>query len=230
MEKVGFIGGCDKTDLIMYIAKVLQYMEKRVLVIDTTLTQKTRYVVPSVNPTKSYVTEFEKIDFAVGFNSIIDVARYLGIKETEMEKKLPYDYILVDIDSATILEKFELQENEKKYFVTSFDSYSLKRGIEILENLNKTIKLTKIVSSISVEKADEEYFDYLTIGCKVVWNELNIYIPLVYEDEQAIQENQRIQRLKLKKLSLEYQGGVIAIVQDILKERNSNKIRKSIKE
>ena len=40
MEKVGFIGGSDKTDIIMYVAKVLQYMNKKVLVIDTTLTQK----------------------------------------------------------------------------------------------------------------------------------------------------------------------------------------------
>ena len=230
MEKVGFIGGSDKTDIIMYVAKVLQYMNKKVLVIDTTLTQKTRYVVPSVNPTKAYVTEFEKIDFAVGFNSITDLVRYLGIKEVDGEKKLPYDYILIDIDNAKTLEEFELAENEKKYFVTSFDSYSLKRGMEILENLGKTIKLTKVINSISVEKADEEYFDYLTIGCKVVWNEFTVYIPQIYEDVQLIEENQRIQRLKLKKLSLEYQGGVIAIVQDILKERNLNKIRKSIKE
>ncbi len=34
MRKVGFIGACDKTDLIMYTAKALQYMDKKVLVVD----------------------------------------------------------------------------------------------------------------------------------------------------------------------------------------------------
>ena len=62
MERVGFIGGYDKTDLIIYVAKILTETGNRVLILDTTKKQKTRYVVPVINPTISYITEFVHID------------------------------------------------------------------------------------------------------------------------------------------------------------------------
>ena len=69
MEKVAFIGSFDKTDLIMYVAKMLTLAKKKVLVADTTIVQKARYVVPNINPEMFYVTEFEGIDVAVGLFS-----------------------------------------------------------------------------------------------------------------------------------------------------------------
>ena len=59
MDIIGFIGVYDKTDLLLNIAKILATMKKRVLIMDTTIEQKTKYVVPSINPTTSYVTNFE---------------------------------------------------------------------------------------------------------------------------------------------------------------------------
>lgn len=65
MKTIGFIGAYDKTDFIIYVAKVLAALDRKVLIIDNTLTQKARYVVPVINPTKAYVTEFEQVDVAV---------------------------------------------------------------------------------------------------------------------------------------------------------------------
>ena len=70
MKRIGFIGAYDKTDVILSVAKVLAMASKKVLVIDDTITQKCKYVVPVINPTKSYITTFEEIDVAVGFESI----------------------------------------------------------------------------------------------------------------------------------------------------------------
>ena len=53
MKKVGFIGSFDKTDLILYIAKILVAAGNRVMVVDATVTQKTRYVVPVIQPTNA---------------------------------------------------------------------------------------------------------------------------------------------------------------------------------
>ncbi|MCI8621787.1 MAG: hypothetical protein HFJ50_09060 [Clostridia bacterium] len=64
MKTVGFIGGYDKLDLMLYVAKILALSEKKVLLIDASTMQKTRYVVPAINPTASYVTEFEGFDVA----------------------------------------------------------------------------------------------------------------------------------------------------------------------
>ena len=49
MEKINFIGAYDKTDSIMYIAKILTEMKKKVIIVDATLTQKSKYVIPKMN-------------------------------------------------------------------------------------------------------------------------------------------------------------------------------------
>ena len=78
MKKIGFIGAYDKTDLILYVAKILTTLKHKVLIIDSTDNQKARYVVPVINPTMKYITEFEEIDIAVGFENISDIKKYLG--------------------------------------------------------------------------------------------------------------------------------------------------------
>ena len=124
METIGFIGSYDKTDLIIYVAKVLVTTGKKVLVIDNTVTQKAKYIVPVINPTKAYVTEFEKIDVSVGFSNFEEIKKYLGIPE---DKEMEYDYCLIDIDRNENFEKFDMKKAKRNYFVTSFDLYSLKK-------------------------------------------------------------------------------------------------------
>ena len=227
MEKVGFIGACDKSDLIMYVAKTLYYLEKNVLVIDATLQQKNKFLVPVINPTKSYITTYENIDFAVGFENIKEISKYMGLED----EKLQYDYVLIDIDDEKGIKGFELDNKENNnYFVTTYDMYSLIKGVKLLSSLQESMKLTKILCNYNITTDDEEYLDYLTLDCKVLWNEMNIYMPRIFNDYHILEENQRVHKLRLKKLSAEYQEGIYFIVQNILKEKNITKIKKSIKE
>ena len=134
MKKIGFMGAYDKANFITYTAKALNLLGYRILVVDTSGIQKIKYIVPSINPTKSYITSFEDVDFAVGFESWSEIEKYLGIKfdsndeEQIKSKKLEdlYDYVLIDIDESKMLETFEMEGADKKYFVTSFDLFSLK--------------------------------------------------------------------------------------------------------
>lgn len=226
MKKVGFIGAFDKTNLLMYVAKMLKYMKLNVLVLDTSILQKTKYVVPSISPTKSYISNLEGIDFASGFTCLEEVARYLGIDE----EKMTYDYVLIDIDSQEILEKIEFEQDEKRYFVTSFDLYSLKKGLSLFENLPEPIRLTKVLSRFEIQKEDEDYLDYLTMGHKINWNESSIYLPNFDEDNQVIEENQKIYTIRFKRLSAGFQEGIMYIVQEILDEKNINPMRKALRE
>ena len=230
MKKIGFIGAADKTDLIVYIAKVLNDIGKRVIVVDATITQKTKYVVPSINPTKTYITDFDNVDYAVGFRNKEDIARYLGLKENEKIDNLNYDYMLIDIDDEKSIEDFEIEETGKNYFVTRFDIYSLRRGLEILNNIPLNMSLSKILMNYNIKKEDEEYLNYLSLDTRVVWNDFSIYIPIMDDNEKQIEDNQRIYRAKLKRLMPEYQEGVIYIVQDIIGDMSANKIKKLVKE
>lgn len=217
MKKIGFVGAFDKTNLIMYTAKVLQDMNKRVLVIDGTILQKMRYVVPTISHAKMYITDFERIDFAVGFQSMEQITQYLHIT-TMSEKDLPYDYILIDVDNRVALKSFQVANSEKLYFVTGFDMYSLKRGMDILSNLEEELHLTKILYSNNVTREDEEYLNYISLERKIVWEDIVIYCPLIDSDNKIIEENQRIDKIKVKRLSNDYQQSIIYVVQNILEE------------
>ena len=216
MKKIGFIGGYDKADLIIYTAKILTELGNKVLVLDTTQKQKLRYIVPTINPTISFVTEFQKIDVAGGFENIGMLKDYLGMGEEEFD----YDYVLVDVDNVQRAINIGLSYTDKAYFVTGFDLYSLKRGVEILSDLNNPLKLTKIYFSRTFYNEDDEYLEFLSLGKKVEWEENTIYFPLENGDETAIAENQRLGKIKFKNLSPEYKQGIITLINNIYGEKN----------
>ncbi|MCI9016781.1 MAG: hypothetical protein HFJ53_06435 [Clostridia bacterium] len=227
MKKIGFIGVFDKTDLIIYLAKALKTLGKKVLIIDNTVNQKARYVVPAINPTKSYITEFDEIDVSVGFENYEDIKKYIGIP---LEKELEYDIILIDVDSAKNYQNFNIQSCDKKYFITSFDMYSLKKGIEILSQVKETVKLTKVLFSKEISKEDNEYLDYISLDTKINWDEnYIIYFPLDTGDQTVIIENQRISRPSLRKLSSQYKESLAYITEDIAKDLSPAQIKKAFK-
>ena len=124
MRKIGFVGTFDKTDLLLQIAKILTAMGIKTIVIDSTINQKAKYVVPVINPTTTYITEFEEFDVAVGFKNFDEMEQYLGLGETE---GLEYDIALIDTDSSNVFNTFGMQDAYINYFVTTFDLFSLKK-------------------------------------------------------------------------------------------------------
>lgn len=226
MKKISFIGVYDKIDLILSIAKVLTKAGKKVLVIDATINQKCKYVIPAINPTKSYVTEFEEFDVAIGFESIENIKQYLGLEE---EEKLEYDLVLIDTDNNDGIDNFNIQDSEKVFYVTSFDAYSLKKGIEVLNELQIPLHMTKLFYSKEMLKEEEEYFNYLSLGVKAIWNEDKLYFLLENGDNAAITENQRLARIKFKNLSNEYKENISYIVNNIDNEIDEKKAKLIIK-
>lgn len=225
MKKVGFIGAYDKTDMILNIAKILTVMGQRVLMVDSTIMQKAKYVVPAINPTLTYITDFEDIDVAVGFNNLGKVKEYLGLEDEE----LPYDIILIDADTIEKIEGFNLLEADKNYFVTAFDLYSLKKGMEILSTIPQPMSLTKILYSKDMIKEEDDYLNSLSMEYKVIWNENRIYFPIENGDWAVLAENQRVSKIKMKKLSAQYKDSLVFIAEEILKDISEGQIRKAVK-
>lgn len=224
MKKIGFIGAYDKTDMLLNLAKILTTMNNRVLVVDSTINQKAKYVVPAINPTVSYITSFEDIDVAVGFERTEHIKEYIGI-----DGELPYDILLIDCDAAKRIEEFQLEKADKNYFVTSFDIYSLKKGIEILSALKAPIKLTKILYAKEVLKEEDDYLNFLSLGCKILWEDERIYFPIENGDLSVISENQRVKKIKFKRLSIQYKDSLGFIAQQILGQNKDSYIRRVIK-
>lgn len=223
MKKIGFIGAFEKTDLIVYVAKILTEIGKRVLVIDTTVLEKAKYIVPAITPTKFYVTEYEKIDIAIGFRDLESIEKYLGGIESN------YDIVLIDIDSPEMFDSFNMVSSDKLYFVTAFDNYSLKRGIEIIGNMRPRLRMTKILFERDIIQENEAYLNLLSITFPIDWERDSLYFPYDQGDLTAIIENQRVSKIKFKNLSEQYRDSLSMLAQEIAPETRSGIIRKVMK-
>ena len=219
MQTIGFIGGFDKTSLILYIAKLLSLIQKRILIIDTTALQKMKYVIPTMAPSKTYITNYEDLDIAVGFYSLEAIKGYLGIEDKDA---LAYDYVFIDIDSPEAFDAFDIKTANKIYFVTNFDTYSIKRGIEILSGVAEPMHIKKVFFSKDMTKEEDDYFNYISLGSKIMWNNEKIYFPYEQGDESVIIENQRARKIKLKKLSKMYKDSLLYITEEILDHPEEN--------
>ena len=117
----------------------------------------------------------------------------------------------------------------KNYFVTSFDNYSLKKGLEVLHRLKDIVSLTKILFSKEMLKEEDDYLNFLSLGYKVIWNEYKIYFPIENGDLNVIYENQRVAKIKFRKLSIQYKDGLAYLAEEILEDVSESNIRKAIK-
>lgn len=223
MKKIGFIGAFEKTDLLVYVARILVELQKKVLIVDSTILGRARYIVPSISPSKYYVTEYEGIDVAVGFNRLEEVQEYLGVPS------LQYDIILIDVDTHENFENFDLENSDKNYFVTGFDNYSLKKGLEAIGKMQNKILMTKVLFSRDMLKEEEDYLNFLSFYYSVKWVGDKIYFPYDNGDSTVIIENQRAAKINFKNLSSEYKDGLIELANQIVPEIRNGEIKRVIK-
>lgn len=223
MKKIGFIGAYDKTNMIIYFSKILVESGLKVLVIDTTILQKSRYTIPAISPSRCYITSYEGIDVAIGFETIDEIKHYTGAQE------LDYDYILMDIDQNEKIRDLDIKSNDANYFVTGFDDYSLRRGLEIVGKDEQKLQMSKILFSKHMEKTEEEYLNFLSFYYAIEWTKGKIYFPFDEGDESIIIENQRSARISFRELSLQYKDGLMQLVEEVAPEVKSGSVKKMFK-
>lgn len=223
MKKIGFIGAYDKTDLIIYISKLLVENGLKVLIVDSTTLQKTRYTVPCITPSKCYITTYEDIDVAIGFESLQEIRNYTGTQEFN------YDMILLDVDNQQAFETLEMYTSDKNYFVTAFDNYSLKKGLEIVGKETEKKLMTKILFSRHMEKDEDEYLNFLSFYYAVKWSKEKIYFPFEVGDNSVIIDNQRSARISYKELSQQYKDGILEIISQIAPEIRLGDVKKMLR-
>lgn len=224
MKKVGFIGAYDKANLIMCVAKILSMKGKNVLVVDTTAEQKLKYIVPTLEPTMTYITTWEDIDVAIGFKKIEQIYNYVGSTEEMME----YDTILMNIDSLDSMKGMRVDENDSNCFVTAMDLYSIKKGIDIFKNIERPIRLIKVIFSREMNEADNQYIDYLAEEANMLWDQKQIFFPLILDDKYIEMDNQLIYRLGLRTMSSLYKDSLATLIgmlfENEIREQDAKKI------
>lgn len=225
MKKVAFIGSFDKADMIIYAAKILTLMGKSVLVVDSTALQKTRYIIPSMEASKQYITTYEKIDIAIGFENLAQIKEY---KTNETKEEFNYDYVLLDIDTYKGYVYFGVKPDDKHFFITSFDLYCLRRGLQVFRRLENPVEVTKVLFTKEMLPDEDKYLNFLSKGLNIKWGKEILYFPFELGDQNAIFSNQRSGRIQLRGLSLQYVDGITFMAEEISGESQKN-ITKAVK-
>ena len=114
----------------------------------------------------------------------------------------------------------------KNYFVTGFDSYSLKKGLEIIGKMEDKLFMKKILFSQEMLNEEDDYLNFLSFYYSVRWENEKVYFPYEIGDNSAIIENQRTARIRFKNLSDAYKEGLTLIAEDIIPEIKASEIRK----
>ena len=227
MERVAFIGSYDKTDMLLMIARALVIAGKKVLLVDSTALQKSRYIVPAMKQrTPQYITRYENIDVAEGFISLQDLNNYYVQTEG---KQLDYDFLLLDIDSAKGYVGFHVDNTVKQFFVTSIDNYCLKRGLLPFLQATQPVEVTRVIFSRNMMIDEIKYLSYLSQNLKIKWNNETIYFPFENGDQTTIFDNQRTGLIRTKGLTNQYTDALKYLAEHFVTDIKPSELSKAFK-
>lgn len=210
MEQIGFIGANDKKDLLLNVAKIISKLNKSVLIVDATLMQRLRYIVPKVSSTPTYVSEYDGVDVAVGFLNLMQISNYLSTPS------LNYDYIIIDTDNPQTFNSFMIPNSKITFFSTSYDEFELQKSLEILSTLRAEINLTKLIISSDINNKHDEYLNHLLENYPVSWSSERVEFPDTDSDRNATLANQLIKQISVKNYSSIYKDSLEYLVSLIL--------------
>lgn len=233
MKVIGLIGYVDKYDFAINLAKSINIMNKSVLVVDATLDSKLKYIVPSLdNIGKAYVTQYNNIDFAVGFDSMYDIENYMCEQSINIGL---YDYIIIDIDSPKTYEFFRTRGIDKTYFFIHTDVLAVAKNKDIIKAIKvynpdeAGIKMTKVIFKDYMSRAAEDYFEKQIEGYNIKWDE-NLYEMFMDERDKVVNTDSQFSGIiDLKKHTTPYLNVISEITANILEDVSYKEVLKQIK-
>lgn len=239
MKCIGFIGRADKTELIGYIAKILNSAGRKVILLDATINQKTRYTIPTIDDMDSqsqYVTQHDGVEIAVGFVNMLELKKYLLSKGEDFNS---YDYVLIDTDQEEMIEEYDLKSANVNFFITSYDKWCIHKGIELLRFLcaqkrrtdpDAVININKIIYYSDINTADSKYVERLSENLPISWNGNSLNIPYDHGDLSVNIQNQYSSKFDIRLLSKVYKDTLASIIGIIAGDemQNIKKIMKNV--
>ena len=237
MKCIGFIGKTNKSEMIQYVAKIISSLGNKVMVVDATMAQRTRYTVPTIMDSENqsqYVVQYDSIEIAVGFNNMLELKKYLLSKGEDFNE---YDYVLVDTDIEEMIDEYDLKSANNIFFVSSFDKYDVRKGIELLRFIcaakrradpEANLFVEKILFYSEINSADSKCIDRQSENLPIEWNFATISYPYDQNDISVNIQNQYATKLDLRFLSKQYKQALTTTVRAITGEQDAS-LKKVIK-
>ncbi len=98
MKSIGFIGQMDNNGMVLCISKMLAAFGHKVVYVDATSSQRTRYTVPcptGISRQEQFMTQYDSVDVAIGFNNILELKKYML---ANVENFNDYEYVVINTD------------------------------------------------------------------------------------------------------------------------------------
>lgn len=239
MKSIGFVGEMDKTGMLLCVGKMLSALGCKVMLVDATKLQKTRYVIPLIveNETQEqYITQHDGLDVAVGFGNILELKKYLLSKGEDFSE---YEYILIDSDLEEMCEEYDIKSANKLFFVTTFDKMQLSKGVDLLrficaskrrEDPNGTVNIEKVLAytQTNIKTVDNRYIERLTENLPINWSDSKIVTSYDEGDLSAYIQNQYRNKIEFKDITPQTKLGILEIVYEITGE-DKNRLKKVLK-
>ena len=221
MKCIGFVGNIDKTELVMYIAKMLSSLGKKTVYIDATTIQKTRYIIPTIGESEEsnqYVVQHDGVEFAIGFTNMLELKKYFLSKGEDFTE---FEYVLVDTDTPEMCEEYDLKSANELFFVSSYDKYHIVKGVELLKYMcamkrkvdpEAQLVLTKLLYFSEINTADSKYIDVLSENLPLLWKYDTINFPYDQGDLSANIQNQYGTKIDVRFLTQGYKDSIVTVV------------------
>ncbi|CCZ56299.1 predicted protein [Clostridium sp. CAG:1219] len=233
MQVIGLMGYVDKYDFTINLAKAINIVGKSVLVIDATLDKKIKYVIPSMSVEKAYVTQYNNIDFAVGFESIHEIENYMSERGINIGL---YDYAIIDIDSPKAYEFFRARGFDKLYFFVDSTVLSVEKNKEIANSFKifnnaseQKIKMTRVLYKTYMSRASEKYFSDSLTEYGIEWNENFYEIPNEDQDKMANMDSQLSGIIDIRKHTKYFVNAIADMTAEIVENINARQVISEIK-
>lgn len=237
MKSIGFVGQMENSGLVLCVARLVNAFGKKVIYIDATKEQRTRYTVPVIlagSKQEQYVVQYDNVEVAVGFNNILELKKYMITKGEDFND---FDYVFINTDREEMCEEFDIKNANNIFFTSTFDKYELNRGIELLkficatkrrEETEAKLSVSKVLTYTQIKTADNKYIDNLAASIPVVWDEKDIVLSYDEGDLSAYIQNQYSNKIEFKNLSTQTKEGIVEIACRITGEEK-DRMKKAVK-
>ena len=231
MRAIGMYGYVDKYDFIMAVAKTITIMGKSVLVVDATIDDKYKYMIPNISNEDKYVTQYGEVDFAVGFNSFEQLQQYMGEHNIDIEK---YSFVLLDVESVDKYNSFSSVSVDKSYLFIASNLVSINKNEELVramreKNQEAELVFTKVFYRSYTTRAATNYMEEKVANYAVKWSDEVYDVSVDEQDIMVNVDSQYSGLIDLRKHTKQYILYLCEFVSKLLGDEDEKNILKEIK-
>lgn len=216
MKKVVFFGAPDKSHLLLVLGKLLTALERKVLIVDSTLAQSMQGYMPQVEFGYS-LREFEGIDVATGLLTSAQLER--SIRQTVDEAA--YDVMLLDTDHTEFVKGRELPGYDKRVWCSNYSRLGMQINASLMQRLclheaeGQPLTFYKLITPTLPTAIPESYIDSLLPQQTVRWEETVFRFPLDERNLSVELDNQHHGRIDIRRLSGTYRRTLLDMLHQL---------------